>query len=467
MLKKFILRMLSMTIALLMFAVPITTGAQAAAASITFTVNSNLDQPDDLTVPGTCHTAANTCTLRAAVMQANRSSGAGANILLPSGIYALTIPAAGADGEGNGDLNLTTPGSGSPVITITGAGAGSTIIDANHLDRVFHVHSYRAAAITDVTMRNGYPAKANDNGGGIFNEGLLTVSRAAISANHVADGEGGGINNAPLATLTLQNSTLSQNSSDFFGGALYNNSILNLYDSTLSQNRSLVAGGAISNAGILKVSGSAIFGNNSGDGGGIYTSNATLYVINSTISQNYANTNGGGIAKYGTNQLVALYNTTIIDNDADHDRDQFGGIGGGVYSVAGAQFIVVNTLIARNTIGNTPIYDDCNGTLEAYGKNLFSDMSGCNIPNALNAGLILINSIGPLQNNGGSTQSYALLPGSSAIDSTFDNLGCVDENGTKLITDQRGFARPVGARCDVGAFEYSPLRYLYLPVIYH
>ena len=104
--------MLSMTMALLMFAMPITTGAQAAPAAVTFTVNSTLDHTDDLTVPGTCHTAANTCTLLAAVMQANWTSGAGATILLPSGTYALTIPAAGADGEENGDPNLTTPGSG-------------------------------------------------------------------------------------------------------------------------------------------------------------------------------------------------------------------------------------------------------------------------------------------------------------------------------------------------------------------
>jgi hypothetical protein len=69
-----------------------------------------------------------------------------------------------------------------------------------------------------------------------------------------------------------------------------------------------------------------------------------------------------------------------------------------------------------------------------------------------------------LQNNGGPTQTYALLPGSNAIDSTFDNLGCVDDTGAKLTTDQRGFPRPVGTRCDVGAFEYSPLRYLYLPL---
>ena len=287
-------------------------------------------------------------------MQANRTTGLGATILIPAGTYTLTIPFAGVDGEENGDLNLTTPGSGSPVITITGAGAGVTIIDANHLDRVFHVHPDRGAAISDVTIRNGYLAGANANGGGIYNEGSLTVSRAAISANHVAVGQGGGINNAPLASLTLVNSTLSQNSSDYFGGAIDNSGSLDLRNSTLSQNTALTVGGAISSSGTLKVSSSTIFGNGSNDGGGIYTGTGTLYVINSTISQNYANTNGGGILKYGTSGLVALYNTTIIDNDADHDRDQLGGIGGGVYSGAGARFIVVNTLIAGNTIVKFP-----------------------------------------------------------------------------------------------------------------
>ncbi|MEO7064662.1 MAG: hypothetical protein ABI082_12935, partial [Dokdonella sp.] len=56
----------------------------------TFTVNSTLDQVDDDTTDNVCHTAANTCTLRAAVMQANRAPTAGATIMLPAGVYTLT-----------------------------------------------------------------------------------------------------------------------------------------------------------------------------------------------------------------------------------------------------------------------------------------------------------------------------------------------------------------------------------------
>ncbi len=141
------------------------------ALAVTFTVNSTLDQPDDLTMLGTCHTAENTCTLRAAVMQANRTSGAGATIMVPSGIYTLNIPAAVLDGEENGDLNLTTPTPvmGNPVITIIGAGASSTIIDAKQLDRVFTIQTGRTASISDVTIRNGYTLR--DVGGGIYNNG--------------------------------------------------------------------------------------------------------------------------------------------------------------------------------------------------------------------------------------------------------------------------------------------------------
>ena len=128
----------------------------ATPTAVTFTVNSTLDQPDDLTIPGTCHTAANTCTLRAAVMQANRTSGIGATIILPSGIYTLTIPFAGADGEENGDLNLTAPVSGNPSITITGAGAGYDHHRREPNRPGVPCSPCRTGTISDVTIRHGY-----------------------------------------------------------------------------------------------------------------------------------------------------------------------------------------------------------------------------------------------------------------------------------------------------------------------
>jgi hypothetical protein len=51
--------------------------------------------------------------------------------------------------------------------------------------------------------------------------------------------------------------------------------------------------------------------------------------------------------------------------------------------------------------------------------------------------------LGPLANNGGPTDTHALLAGSPAIDA----------GGICAPTDQRGVTRPQGPACDIGAFE--------------
>jgi hypothetical protein len=69
----------------------------------------------------------------------------------------------------------------------------------------------------------------------------------------------------------------------------------------------------------------------------------------------------------------------------------------------------------------------------------------------------------PLGDYGGPTETHALLLGSAAIDGG-DPAGCTDFWGAPLTIDQRGFTRPVGLTCDIGAFEApEPLR-LFLPL---
>jgi hypothetical protein len=72
-------------------------------------------------------------------------------------------------------------------------------------------------------------------------------------------------------------------------------------------------------------------------------------------------------------------------------------------------------------------------------------------------GLVDPATIGPLQDNGGPTATHALLAGSQAIDHALASLGCVNEFGVQLTTDQRGATRPPGpsSACDVGAFEFG------------
>ncbi len=393
--------------------------ASIAHADVTFTVNTIDDRLDDDTSDGVCHTSVNTCGLRAAIMQANHLSAPGVTTInVPAGTYMLTRPLAGANGEDNGDLNLTSPLSVDQTIAIVGAGAASTIIDANQIDGVISVAATRTASISHISIRNGNRRGDQSLGGGVRNVfGSLSIIECVI-----------------------------ENNRSFHGGGISSSGTLGIVHSTIRSNTVLHEGGGINiNSGHVVVRNSTIHNNGADNGGAIYNRGA-LHIINSTISTNYANSNGGGI--YGQ-QFTALYNTSVIGNDADHDRDQNGGIGGGVYTRT--RFVVSNSLIAGNTVVDSPIYDDCNGTLEAYGRNFFYDRTGCSIPNP-GSGLVSLNTIGPLQDNGGPTWSHALSPGSEAINIQFP---CADENNMSLTVDQRGAPRIVGGFCDAGAFEHG------------
>jgi CSLREA domain-containing protein len=486
-------------------------------AVTTFTVNSTADVPASAPLNnGVCETALGNgiCTLRAAIMKANNVSGAGVTILLPAGLYTLSISAAGANGDDSGDLNLIAPAFGNPVISLTGAGASITIIDANQLDRVFNVAASRSAIISGVTIRNGFAAPIG--GGGILNHGSLTLNDATLSGNFAAttsnggggvnnDGamtlnntmfsnnsasNGGGIANA-LGTMTLNNATLSSNSANATGGAITNgsngsngsNGTITINTSTLSSNSARTGGGIATFGGVVTLTNSALVGNlatNTGGGifnlngtmrlshctlsnnaattgGGIYSEGA-LFLVNSTLYGNRATSDGGGILNdagivVGT---ANIYNTSIVFNQADSDADPLGGSGGGVYNRDPAVFNLRNSLVAGNTDLGGAAFNNCTGTLHSFGRNLFGNTSGCTV--VTNSGswgtLNFIDRLGTLQDNGGPTQTVALLPGSNAIDGGDPVTGCVDQNSSVLTTDQRGFARVVGARCDIGAFEY-------------
>jgi len=428
-----------------------------AAVPVSFTVNSTLDEVDDLTMPGMCHTASGTCTLRAAVMQANRSRDADATIVLPAGTYTLTIPQRGGPtDETGGDLNLVTPNAGNPAITIRGAGASATIIDANRIDRAIRVHVERTASISGVTIRNGYLAEPFSRGGGIYAEGPLTLTDAAVTDNQADSGAG----IASFGKLVITNTLIARNRARVEGGGVWTapNSTA-LTNTTVRQNSSGSFGAGIYNAGLLRVVSSTISENNAGkSGGGIANLYGGVVLINSTISLNNTNDSGGGVFSTGGIRVDA-YNATIVFNGADADRD--GGTGAGIYNDAGSVFSLTNSLVAGNNVGNTPIYDDCTGVILIRGRNLMgASPAPCTIvtdPRARELGrydaLSSQSLIGPLQDNGGPTPTHAVFSGSNAIDAAGPVEGCIDDRGAPLATDQRGAARGTGAACDIGAFE--------------
>jgi CSLREA domain-containing protein len=238
-------------------------------------------------------------------------------------------------------------------------------------------------------------------------------------------GNGGGIYQN-FATITLNNSTISDNSATGSGGGLYdNNSTVNVTDSTFSGNSAQQGGGLYNNNVTVDVTNSTFSGNSatSSVGGGI-SSTGTLTVANSTFSGNSASV-GGGISSSGT---LTTLNTTFSGNNADTT-------GGGIYSSGSAT--VKNTLVVKGTTG-----DNCSGTLDGTANAADDGSCGASFANTSHLHL------GTLGNYGGPTQTIPVLAPSDAINyGDNDTCSAAPVNGK----DQRGKARD-GA-CDMGAYE--------------
>ncbi len=270
-------------------------------------------------------------------------------------------------------------------------------------------------------------------GGGIdCNGGMVAVTSCNISHNSASQA-GGGIYNG--GTLTVTNSTLSGNSIDeddnSIGGGIANLGTLTVNNSTLAGNSASEAGGGVANEGTLTVTNSTLSDNSSGSGGGIFN-NSTLTVTNSTIAGNSATFYGGGIYSNGT---LTVTNSTVAGNSAPVD-------GGGI--AAGGTLTLANTIVATNSAETGA---DLEGAVTSKGYNLIGNSSGGSGFTATD--LLNLNPLlGPLQNNGGPTETMALLSGSPAI-----AAGNINRIPSGITTDQRGSARVVNGTVDIGAFE--------------
>jgi hypothetical protein len=345
------------------------------------------------------------CGLRAAIQEANALAGPDV-ISLPAGFHSLALAGASEDADATGDLDITD------ALTITGAGAATTFVDGSGLDRVFDVDPAGAGidvSISGVTVQYGLAPQQGltSLGGGIQNHGRLRLSGSSVVNNRgvALDTFGGGLCNDG-GTVEIDDCTVGDNQA-VSGAGVYNGSggTLTLRRSTVSGNSAGAYGGGISTVGVLTVENSTISGNTSFYGGGIYAyiaGSATL--VSCTVTRNRA-TWGGGLSVSGS---LTLKNTIVARNTAD-------GSGG-----------------------------DCLGTMTSDGHNLDSDGS-CGLAAAGDqSGVDPM--LGPLANNGGPTGTHALFSGSAAVDAGSHDC-------PPPAVDQRGFPRPEGAACDIGAFE--------------
>jgi predicted outer membrane repeat protein len=215
---------------------------------------------------------------------------------------------------------------------------------------------------------------------------------------------------------------------------------------------SAVGGGIFNQGGTVEITDSTLSNNSANNlGGGIFNSDdGTVEITNSTLSGNSASVNGGGIFNQDDSDTLTITNSTLSGNSA-------GGNGGGIY--IGEEMTIKNSIVA-----NSPSGGDCFkvsvSLLTALGQNFDTDGSCAaldseftQVPSTGPGGL----NLGPLQNNGGPTETHALLAGSVAIDAATD---CTEVDGLTAVTeDQRGVMRPIDgdgdstADCDVGAYE--------------
>lgn len=349
---------LALTAALIFAALP---AAPAQAAG--YVVNTLADNTDDDAF----------CTLREAMLAANNAP-ANANCGAASNANdTITFSVSGTIVLGT-QLPAIVAGQG--TLTIDGVGQSVTI-SGNNSVRVFTVNSSATFNLQNITVANG---RLPYGGGGVYNVGTLTVTNSTFS-NNSAD-NGGGVYNQ--GTLTVTNSVFSGNSANLWGG------------------------GGVYNEGTLTVTNSTFSGNSAGEGGGGILNWATLTVTNSAFSGNSANLSGGGIRNWGS------------------------------------------ATVRNSILANSPSGGNCAGTIGNGGNNLDS---GATCGFASNDGSISNTDplLAPFGDYGGPTFTFALLPGSPAIDGVTYNAP-----NDCPAADQRGVSRPQGARCDIGAYEYEP-----------
>jgi predicted outer membrane repeat protein len=288
-------------------------------------------------------------------------------------------------------------------VTITGVGPTLPTIqreDVEFQHRLIHIFSDSEVVLSHVRLTQG--AVPTQNGGAVLVDfaGSLTLSDTEVSLNHAE--QGGGI----------------------------------WADGDLRVRTSLFVGNVASS-----------IDGQEGRGGGVGLGEGAAIgdFENTTFSDNESNGYGGGLY---TERSMTLRSVSIVENFAPpRIVSEPTGRGGGLsQQFSGASVTTAtNTLVARNVNGgcggtiNNPIVST-NGLVDEPLPNTTCNAQGPGnliVPDAV---------VGPLADNGGLTRTHALLAGSPAIDTGAPCPG----------SDQRGVARPLGAGCDIGAYEFVP-----------
>ena len=293
-------------------------------------------------------------------------------------------------------MNKALAGSGSSVYGgISGEAQGGAIYNDGILHLVDTSVS-RNEAVSGRYSSSNKPGKA----GGLYNGGTAHVNRSTFDGNIAMGGEGG-VRFDPTS------------GGDGLGGGIANVGTLNGTNCTLVLNRAQAGGTYFQGSRPIAFAGTAA-------GGGIQSAAGTLRLVNVTLASNvviqglYSPPPGGASVANGTGQVFS------------------------------ANSLVAFGFVSSNDV--TTLHSNVSGTITDNGYNLCTDNSW-----AFTSGTSFSSTdpkLAPLDDYGGETRTMALLAGSPAIDAV---------TGPECPpTDQRGFSRPFGPACDIGAFESAP-----------
>jgi hypothetical protein len=406
-------------------------------------------------------------TVDQCVIQNNRTGngnsygGRGGGIEVRYGTLTITNSTITGNSTGNGASTPTSP----DTATFGGFGGGIAIEESSATINNCVISDNRTGEGSTGTT----PGADFDGGrgGGIYTEGGPTadvsISNSTITGNISGDSttpaQGGGIENTTYGILSLDNSTISNNTATLFAGGIDNSDTIDhITNCTIAANVgqgdgfSKGAGGIYNNGTITLISGTTISGNEGivGDvsvfqgGGGIDNDGQIGTIVNSTISGNSTNDEGGGILD-AAGDISQILNTTIADNTAAVE-------GGGLFLATYANLIPVigaltNTIIANNVAGTANDFEEL-GQVNSATYDLMQDPTGNNFTDGTNGNIVGHDPLlGALTNNGGPTETMSLLYGSPAIGAG-TNVGAPS-------TDQRGLPRPDPGdnEIDIGAIE--------------
>ena len=398
-------------------------GGAVLNAGETLTITSTVINSSHATsAGGGVYNQGGALTLQGDTISGNSSAGGGGGVFVAGGTLTSsgnTISANTATASGGGlGANAATVTLQSDTVSGNSAGGQGGGLDVTSAPGPVQI---LGVTVSGNTAANGGGGIAADAGAG------LTISGSVVNGNTATAGQGGGLALTTAAgTLTIDQTTVSGNKALAGGGG----------------GVSLANGGA----GAVTLSNSTLSGNragSSGNGGGLLLQDAggSVAVENVTAANNSAADSGGGLFLQHANGSVQLVNSTLAGNSAT--------TGGGLALGASATLTQLGSdIVANNTASGSGADLSNAGTILVANDDLVENGFSGAAPSS-QAGNIVGSDplLGPLQNNGGPTQTMLPQTGSPAIDA--------GSNPNGLANDQRGagYPRVAGTRADIGAVE--------------